>query len=237
MSLRQCIQKKLPSPMSKIWQRNFDKLCEFKNSYGHTNVPKSYHDSKLARLVISLRQQKRNNSLKPERELALLQLGFDFDPHETKWQSNYQSVVEYYRLNGHSSPNRRSNNEHERTLAEWVHRMHKLVRENQLETEKVEQLKLINIDGEPASHRHNAQGLPHTFSQYLEKLMIQIQRHGNTIDSSMLDQDLYQWVLFQDKRIKSALITPKEYTTLIRTNMIIAEAESGKIIEFVTRAA
>ena len=223
--------------MSKIWQRNFDKLCEFKDSHGHTNVPKSYHDSKLARLVISLRQQKRNNSLKPERELALLQIGFDFDPHETKWQSNYQSVVEYYRLNGHSSPNRRSDNEHERTLAEWVHRMHKLVRERELEADKIAQLKLINIDGNPAAHRLNAQGLPEAFAANLERLVIQIQRHGETIDSSMLDQNLYEWVKFQDKRIKAALITPREYTSLLRTNMKLAEVESGKIIEFVRRVA
>ena len=237
MLLQQSVQQ-LQSPlMSKIWQRNFDRLCAFKDTYGHTNVPKSYHDSKLARLVISLRQQKRTNSLKPERELALLQLGFDFDPHETKWQSHYKSVVEYYRLNGHSSPNRRSHNDHERTLAEWVHRMHKLVRDNQLEQEKIEQLKLINIDGDPASHRLNAQGLSHTFTEYLDKLMIHIQRYGKTIDSSMLDQDLYQWLLFQDKRIKSALITPKEYTSLIRTNITVAEVHSGKVIEFAIRAA
>lgn len=223
--------------MSKIWQRNFDKLCEFKNSYGHTNVPKSYHDSKLARLVISLRQQKRNNTLKPERELALLQLGFDFDPHETKWQSNYQSVVEYYRLNGHSSPNRRSDNEHERTLAEWVHRMHKLVRENELEAEKVAQLKLINIDGNPTAYRLNQQGLPEVFAQNLERLMLHIQRHGTCLEASTLDSDIYEWVLFQDKRIKSALITPKEYTSLIRTNMKLAEVESGKVIEFVRKVA
>jgi hypothetical protein len=223
--------------MSKIWQKNFNKLCEFKTIHGHTNVPKSYHDTKLARIVISLRQQKRNNSLKPERELALLQLGFDFDPHETKWQANYQSVVEYYRLNGHTTLNRRSDNEHERALAEWVHRMHKLVRQGQLEEDKIAQLKLVNIDGDPGAHRLNEQGLPAAFAQNLERLMLHIQRHGNELDSSMLDQSLYQWVKFQDKRIKAALITPREFTSLIRTDMKLAEVQSGNIIQFVPKVA
>ncbi len=223
--------------MSRIWQQNFKKLCDYKELHGDTNVPKSYSDTKLARLVISLRQQKRNNTLKPERELALRQIGFDFDPHETKWQSNFQSVVEFYRLNGHSSPNRRSENEHERALAEWVHRMHKLVREGQLSSDKIDQLRLVNIDGSPAEHHLNQQGIPHCFAAYMDRLKIQIQKTGPLIDNRIADRELYDWLVLQHQRINAALILPREYSNLIRTNFSLKLANSDNIVNFEKKSA
>ena len=89
--------------MSKIWQNNLIKLLQFKAEFGHTNVPKSYADKRLARLVTTLRQQKRYRTLKPERELALHQIGFDFEPLQTQWLVNYNKVIDFYRLNGHAS--------------------------------------------------------------------------------------------------------------------------------------
>lgn len=223
--------------MSRIWDINFQKLCDYKLLHGDTNVPKSYADTKLARLVISLRQQKRNKTLKPERELALLQIGFDFDPHETKWQLNYNSVVEYYRLNGHSSPNRRSDNEHERTLAEWVHRMHKLVRESELSRDKIEQLKLINIDGNPADHHLNEQGIPNKFARFMDRLKIQIQKTGTEIDNRIVDQELYQWLVLQHYRIQASVILPTEYTNLIRTDFSLKLAQSNTVVTFEKKIA
>lgn len=223
--------------MGKVWDNNFKKLCEFKNLHGHTNVPKSFEDTKLARLVISLRQQKRSGSLKPERELALLQLGFDFDPLESKWQSNYKSVVEFYRLNGHASPNRRSDNEHERGLAEWVHRMHKLVRECELDRDKVRQLQLINIDGNPAEYRINRDGLPRVFASFIERLNSQIARTGSDMHSNITDQGLYQWLVLQDERINASLITPREYTTLMHTGFTLEIAATQKVVQFRQKSA
>ena len=223
--------------MGKVWENNFEKLCNFKKLHGHTNVPKSFEDTKLARLVISLRQQKRNGTLKPERELALLQLGFDFDPLESKWQSNYQSVVEFYRLNGHSSPNRRSDNEHERGLAEWVHRMHKLVRECELSRDKVRQLQLINIDGNPSEYRLNRDGLPRNFANFLGRLKTQIERTGPDMHSNITDQALYQWLVLQDERISASLITPKEYASLMHSGFTLEIAATQKVVEFRRKTA
>ena len=167
----------------------------------------------------------------------MIQIGFDFDPHETKWQSNYQSVVEFYRLNGHSSPNRRSDNEHERTLAEWVHRMHKLVRESQLSRDKIDQLRLINIDGNPADHHLNEQGIPNKFASYMDRLKIQIQKTGTLLDNTIADRALYDWLVLQHHRIQASVILPTEYTNLIRTDFSLKLAQSNNVVTFEKKSA
>ncbi len=209
--------------MSNIWQKNLDKLFQFKAEHGHINVPKGYPDQQLARLVTTLRQQKRYGTLKAERELALHQLGFDFDPLQTLWLNNYQKIIEFYRMNGHTSPNRRSDNEHERSLADWVHRMHKLCRSNELSKDKKHKLKLINIDGDPASYRLSRLGLPRVFEAMLEKLTNHIKQQGPVINRNTTDSDLFDWLHFQQQRINSALITPKEYSALMNSVFTIKQ--------------
>ncbi|PCJ49768.1 MAG: hypothetical protein COA74_04785 [Gammaproteobacteria bacterium] len=215
--------------MSAIWKSNLNKLLKFKAEFGHTSVPKSYTDKQLARLVTTLRQQKRYGILKAERELALHQIGFDFEPLQTLWLTNYRQVIEFYRHNGHSSPNRRSENEHERALADWVHRMHKMVRRNELSTEKCLKLKLINIDGNPSDHKITNLGLPLSFELMLGRLKNYIKNFSSVIHPHMADPNLYQWVMLQQSRIDGSVISTKEYAALINTGFEFArEATDAK---------
>ncbi len=207
--------------MSTIWQNNLNKLIQYKSEFGHVNVPKSYSDRKLARLVITLRQQKRNGTIKSERELSLHQIGFDFEPLRSQWLDVYYKVVEFYKLNGHASPNRRSENDYECTLADWVHRMHKLIRNQELSEEKVEKLKLINIDGNPADHKLTKKGLPKAFEKMFGRLNAYIKEYNNIIYPDMSDPVLYSWVLLQQQRVSASLITPREYKLWISTHIKI----------------
>ena len=221
--------------MNSTWQKNLNKLIQFKNEFGHLNVPKSYPDRQLARLVTTIRQQNRYRTLTSDRELALLRLGFDFEPMQSQWLKSYAKIVEYYRLKGHASPNRRSENEHERALADWVHRMHKLIRKNDLDEDKVDKLKLLNIDGKPSEHKIGMNGLPSSFDQYLIRLRSYIENNGATIDSQMHESSLYNWILLQRKRINASLISPLEYSSLIKTGLKFEEQSStvsAKVIKF-----
>jgi len=209
--------------MSRIWQNNLEKLIQYRDEFGHTNVPKSYTDKHLARLVTTLRQQKRYTTLKPERELALHQIGFDFEPLQTQWLANYNKLVEFYRLNGHSSPNRRSDNGHERALADWVHRMQKMVRNQKLTEEQVQKLKLINIDGNPSDHRITVNGLPQSFENMLGKLSQYICQYSSVIYPGIADPVLHKWLQLQQQRIKAAVISTKEYTALIKTGFTVEQ--------------
>lgn len=203
--------------MSRIWDNNLQKLKEFKTEFRHLNVPKSYHDKQLARLVTTLRQQKRADTLKPERELALHRLGFDFEPHQTQWLANYQQLVEFYRLNGHSAPYRRSENQHERALADWVHRMHKLIRRGELSQEKKSLLDLIYVDGSPSSHKLLKNGTPQSFDKMLNRLQKYIQHNGPIIHANIADPILYSWLLSQQERINSSVISAVEFSLLMKT--------------------
>jgi len=219
--------------MSKIWQKNLNKLIRFKTEFGHTNVPKSYVDQKLARLVTTLRQQKRYGTLNPERELALHQIGFDFEPLQSQWIRTYDKVVEYYKISGHTYPNRRSKNEYERALAEWVYRMHKLIRSNELTKEKIEKLNLINIDGYPSNCKINRNGLPEGFQKMFDKLTNYIQTHSSVISLETADPSLHSWASLQQQRINLSLISPKEYVSLIKTGFYV-EDESVSCLRMVS---
>jgi hypothetical protein len=213
--------------MSTIWEKNLNKLLDFKTEFGHSNVPKSYADKKLSRLVTTLRQQKRYGTLKAERELTLHQIGFDFEPLQTQWIKSYNQVIEFYRLNGHTSPKRRSDNEHERAIADWVHRMHKMVRRNQLSNEKCEKLKMINIDGNPSDHKITKSGLPLAFETMLGRLKHYIKNFSSVIHKDMADPALYQWVKFQQTRIDASVISTKEYSVLIKTGFEVLKEKEG----------
>ena len=185
-----------------------------------------YTDKQLARLVTTLRQQKRYGTLSSERELALHRIDFDFEPMQSQWINIYNKMVEYYRLNGHASPNRRSNNEHERALADWTHRMHKMIRKNELDDEKLYKLKLLNIDGKPSEHRIGLSGLPASFEQNLERLNKYINSNGTFIHAGISDPTLYKWILFQQQRINASLITPTEYSALIKTGFQLEQSKN-----------
>ncbi len=217
--------------MNDIWQQNYNKLLKYQESYGDTNVPKNYVDQKLARLVITLRQQKRLGILPAERELALHQIGFEFEPQDTHWTKVYNSVVDFYKLNGHASPKRRSENEHERALGNWVHRMHKLIRNGQLSDDKIFQLSLINIDGDPAKYKITNKGLPEIFNTMLNRLKSHIDVYGPVIHSEMIEPDLNSWLVLQVNRIKNSLISSKEYVALVKTGFSADENIDLKLIK------
>ena len=223
--------------MSNIWEQNLDKLKAFKRDYGHTNVPKNFPDQKLARLVVTLRYQKRKGQLKPERELELYKLGFDFEPQMSQWHKTYDQLVEFIKLNGFQMPSRRSEHEHERTLADWVHRMHKLIRQDALSIEQTHLLSLLNIDGNPADYRLTPRGLPEKFEKLLQRLRAYQQQHSAVVTQQMADPVLYRWLLLQKERIDKALISPKEYSALLKTGLKIESDSKRSPIYFVNNGS
>ena len=61
------------------WEQKFDELKQFKNIYGHCNVPNGYFENKqLARWVIQQRTNYKKNSLGLDRIAKLNELGFDW---------------------------------------------------------------------------------------------------------------------------------------------------------------
>jgi hypothetical protein len=214
--------------MSTIWEQNLEKLTAFKRDHGHTNVPKNYTDEKLARLVVTLRYQKRKGTLTADKELDLYKLGFDFEPHKTQWNKMYEQVIEFFKLNGFKLPSRRSSNDFERSLADWVHRMHKLIRTESLDIEQTHKLALLNIDGNPKEYRLTPRGFPKKFENMLNRLKQYQQQNGKVLTQHMADPVLYQWIMVQKARIEAATISPVEFSALLKTDLSIQDEQVNK---------
>ncbi len=86
-----------------LWEKNFQLLVEFKNKNGHCKVPET-PKSHLSQWIQYLRSLKKENSLYllgDEKIKILNEIGFDWDPLETLWESKYQLLVEFKKIQGH----------------------------------------------------------------------------------------------------------------------------------------
>lgn len=92
------------------WNYNFNLLKAFKEEYGHCVVPRTYtiFGSTLGYWVHSQRaeyQASRNgrarSSITKERILRLESIGFDWDPIETQWRTNFNRLLQFKEKYGH----------------------------------------------------------------------------------------------------------------------------------------
>lgn len=98
------------------WEDMIIRLESFVAEYGHTRVPKDYHDRNLYRWtqnVISNYGHQLSNTTTPasmvgrrhylsEKRLQQLEeLGFDWEQRSTMWERHYQELYEYWKKNGH----------------------------------------------------------------------------------------------------------------------------------------
>jgi len=69
------------NPDQDFWDKMYDALVEYKEKYGHCNVPQKYSSNpQLATWVSSQRRSMKKDRLSPERIKKLNQLGFDWTP-------------------------------------------------------------------------------------------------------------------------------------------------------------
>lgn len=67
-----------PYSITDVWTPKFEKLIEYKQQFGHCNVPQNYNDRQLARWVTDQRGFYQNNSM-PEYRIKLLEeIGFEW---------------------------------------------------------------------------------------------------------------------------------------------------------------
>jgi superfamily II DNA/RNA helicase len=99
------------------WDEMFGRLLVFQNHYQHCLVPSSYGDGTLGTWVEKSRAKKKAGTLKSERERALNDVGFDWDPLETRWQRLHTRLIQYHDARGHCCPPR---SYEDKELVYWV---------------------------------------------------------------------------------------------------------------------
>jgi predicted helicase len=105
-TLRANIFAEILASIGVSWDEMFGQLLAFRNQYQHCLVPKSYGDGSLATWVEKNRAKKKAETVKPERERALNDVGFDWDPIATRWQRLYARLNQYHDAHGHCCPPR-----------------------------------------------------------------------------------------------------------------------------------
>jgi hypothetical protein len=116
-TLRANIFAEILASLGVSWDEMFGQLLAFRNQYQHCLVPRSYGDGSLATWVEKNRAKKKAETLKRERELALNDVGFDWDPIETRWQRHYARLSHYHDGHRHCCPSR---SYEDKELVYWV---------------------------------------------------------------------------------------------------------------------
>lgn len=85
-------------PRTNSWNQNFEKLMQYFQEHGDTNVPVNYReDIPFGRWV--QKQRRIKNSLSDERLKQLNSLNFIWDGNSFIWQNNLSALKEYIRKN------------------------------------------------------------------------------------------------------------------------------------------
>jgi uncharacterized protein YbgA (DUF1722 family) len=112
------------------WNKQYEKLVEFKHNNGHCLVPSKYQeDASLGTWVHKQRQFHNKNTIRLDRKDLLDQLGFAWiDPRvaarvsgeDPKWSKQYEKLVAFKRNNGHCLVPSRY--QEDASLGTWVHK-------------------------------------------------------------------------------------------------------------------
>jgi len=81
------------------WDERYGELKEFRNRFGHCNVPQQWSANlQLGQWVRD--QRKKRNRLCPERILRLEEIGFVWDPFDVLWEEMFSVLLEYRKRYG-----------------------------------------------------------------------------------------------------------------------------------------
>ena len=124
------------------WHEQYEKLVEFRRKIGHCIVPRGFEqDKSLGRWVNQQRCNLTKNMLLPDRKKLLVEIGFvwrvepiavhascvathassiaaDASGEDKKWHEQYEKLVEFRQINGHSIVPR--GYEQDKSLGRWV---------------------------------------------------------------------------------------------------------------------
>ena len=120
-----------------IWMSRFEELKNFRERYGHCNVPSRWKENPgLTHWMVIQRQrykigrnrsQSKRSSL-PQKRIELLEsIGFEWDTQYTKWWANYETLKAYKAKHGHLNITR--GNAPSNSLLKYVYYLKRCCRE------------------------------------------------------------------------------------------------------------
>jgi hypothetical protein len=139
-------------PVTTIWEKMCDRLAQYRNRFGHCDVPREWpEDQQLASWVTGQRQLGKRGRLPTERRQRLEALGFTWDPI-SRWQEKmFAGLVHFKGRFGHCNVPRKW--PEDRQLANWVGVQRNLRNRGRLPAERRERLDALGFTWDPLSAR------------------------------------------------------------------------------------
>ena len=131
-----------------IWERQFRQLVEFRRAHGHCQVPVGGGSRvTLSRWVARQRRLSQAGLLDRQRRGQLAEIGFEWDPHQERWEEMCDRLAAYERARGDCLVPVRW--PEDPPLAGWVRFQRALRRAGRLPAERARQLEKIGFCWEP----------------------------------------------------------------------------------------
>jgi hypothetical protein len=174
----------------KEWKKNYERLVDFKQLYGHCNVPQtSLFDEELKQWADELgswvseqRKKYRRSKLTDERQSMLKSINFEWSlkPHkkvhdstkvDEKWHFRYLDLVEFHKVHGHCLVPYSTYDEECKNLGIWVLYQRQRFAENRLPSDRKELLDDLGFVWKIDIHDADASTNQQEWDRQFEKLM------------------------------------------------------------------
>ncbi|MDA7659791.1 Helicase associated domain protein [Akkermansiaceae bacterium] len=174
------------NPHQYIWDQQFDLLISYQKTYGTSLVVKAGEHKSLAVWVGSQRTLYKKGELSEDRIKRLDNVDFIWDPHDYRWQTQFNELVLYHRThNDCLVPNKLEY----KTLFNWTITQRSLKKKELLPEEKIKILDEIGFDWDPLGRFWETQ---------FRKLLSYKKEHGDLLDpTSWHDKQLRNWISTQ----------------------------------------
>jgi len=182
-------------PRDVKWDAMFDALAQFKQSYGHCNVPLKWPENpQLGRWSEYQRHSHRRGKLSEYRQRRLETLGFEWD----SWEAMFATLLQYKQQHGHCSVSQ--NNLGNVTLGLWVGKQRLDRRNSRLTDDQICRLDGIGFVWEPSTRSNitrTRKVLPHVDWDAMFDALAQFKQsygHCNVPLKWLENPQLYKWV-------------------------------------------
>jgi superfamily II DNA or RNA helicase len=126
------------------WEEMFTMLKEYKDKCGDCNVPKQWAENKqLATWIRTQREEYQKGKLSNDRIKRLEEIGFEWNPFDSRWEEMFIALTEYKEKHGHCNVSSRwaENNQ----LGTWVHRQRSNYQNKTISKDRIKRLEEIGF--------------------------------------------------------------------------------------------
>jgi hypothetical protein len=146
------------------WDETYALLQQFKKREGHCNVPMSHTEdgANLGRWVDAQRQRNRKETLDPERQKRLEEIGFEWGLANATWDEMYALLKQFEKREGHCTRVPISHTEDRIGLGSWLSHQREFKKEGTLDPDRQTRLEEIGWCGScKKKYRHPYFNLRH----------------------------------------------------------------------------